>query len=113
MLLRPGAPATIVVAAYRARGPRRLGRVGHVSVRHANTRVLVSFTGVRGARRYAVTVTLSSGQHLLFLVRQRRLTVTGVPGEITGAVTVQALGDNARTRTGPGAMARIPQVRGG
>ncbi len=113
VLLRPGAPATVVVAAYRAPGLRRLGRVAHVSVHHVDTRVLVSFSGVRGARRYAITVTLSSGQHLLFLVRQQRLTVTSVSGEITGRVTIQALGDNARTRTGPATAARIRQARGG
>jgi PKD repeat protein len=112
VLLRPGAPATIVLARYRAPGPRRLGRVARLSVHHADTRVLVSFSGVRGTQRYAVTVTLSSGQHLLFLVRRRRLTVNDVPGEITGKVTVQALGDGARTRTGPATLARIPQARG-
>jgi hypothetical protein len=113
VLLRAGAPAAFAVAGYRAPGPRRLGRVARVGARHLGARVLIAFSGVRGARRYAVTVTLSSGQRLLFLIDRRRLTLAGVPGEITGRVAVQALGDGARTRTGPPAVARIPRARGG
>ena len=109
----PGRPAAFVVASYRAPSPRRLGRIGHLSVRHLASTVIISFPGVPGAHRYAVTVTLSSGQHLLYVLSGRRLRIAGVPGEITGAVTVQALGDGARTRTGAPTRAPIARARGG
>jgi len=113
VLRRPGAPPAITVAAYRAPGPRRLDRVAHLRVRHLDARVVIGFSAVRGTRRYAVTISLSSGQRLLFLIARRDLTVRGVPGEITGRVAVQALGDGASTRSGPTLAASIPKARGG
>jgi len=78
VVVNPGARGTsadqLIVATYRAPGPRRLSRVTQIHVRHLDTRVLVSFGGVRGANRYAVTLTLSSGQHLVYLIARHTLT---------------------------------------
>ena len=115
VVVHPGATGSAgyetVVASYRAPGPRRLPRIAHLRVRHAGTRVLVTWKGVPGARRYAVTVTLSGGEHVVYLVSAPRLTVPGVFGEFTGRLTVVALGDGARTRSGVPAAARIRRVR--
>jgi hypothetical protein len=105
---RAGAGAyETVLASFNAPGPRRLAAVTHIRVRHRSTRVLVSFAGVPGARRYAVIVTLSSGLRLDFIVRRGRLVIPRVFGEMTGRVTIEALGDDDATRTGPAASAPI------
>jgi hypothetical protein len=115
VLLRPGATGPgayeTVVASYRAPGPRPLSRPAHVRVRHVGTRVQVAWSRVRAATRYAVTVTLSGGEHLTYLTRGRTLTVPGMFGEFTGRVTIQALGDGARTTTGPAKVTTIPGER--
>jgi hypothetical protein len=115
VVLRPGATGPgayeTVLASYRAPGPRPLPRVANVRVRHVGTRVQISWSGVRAATQYAVTVTLSSGEHLTYLTRGRALTVPSVFGEFTGRVTIQALGDAGRTTTGPARVATIPRER--
>jgi PKD repeat protein len=116
LVLAPGkAPSSavqIVLTSYRAPGPRILGKVSRLQVRHVGTRVLVGWGAVRGAREYAVTVVLSSGQHILFLTRTASLTIPGVFGEFTGKVSVQALGNNATTRTGAPVIARFGKIKG-
>ena len=97
----------IVVTSYHAPGPPALARVAHLSVRHVGAEILVKFAAVRRATQYGVTVRLSSGQHWLVLTTKRSLAITGVPGEISGTVAVQALGNNATTQTGPAATAKI------
>jgi hypothetical protein len=116
VVVHPGAtgPAAyeLVLTSYHAQGPRRLGRVTNVRVHHAGTRVLVSFSGVRGARRYALTVRLSNGLDVVYLTMAHELTIPSVFGEITGKIAVQAFGDGASTLTGPAAVATIRRERG-
>jgi hypothetical protein len=116
LVLAPGKAAGSavqdVLTAYRAPGPRELGMVHLLRARHAGTRVLVSFGAVRGAGEYAVTVALSSGQHILFLTRQVSLAIPGVFGEFTGTVSVRAVGNNATTRAGVPVSVRFGKIKG-
>ena len=91
VIVRPGAGALIVVAAYRAPGPWRLGGVAHLHVGHRGARVLVSFTGVVGAHRHAVTVTVSGGQHVLLLTTHHALTIAHIDAEFAGEDTAPPL----------------------
>jgi hypothetical protein len=109
---KPGTGSLVVVASYRAAGPRRLPKITGLRVRHIGTRVLVSFSRVRGASGYSVIVRLSSGEHLQYLVRRDRAAIPGVFGEITGKLAVRAVGNNATTVTGPAAIGRIQTARG-
>lgn len=102
----------ITVASFRAPGPRRLAAVSGLRVRHAGTRLLVRFATVAGARRYAITVIASSGQRQSYLVTAGSASIQGVFGEITGKVSVQAIGDNASTLTGPVATAAFGPAKG-
>jgi hypothetical protein len=114
VVLHPGgvgaAAYQIVVGSYSAPGPRQLVRVAHLRVRHAGTSVLVAWRAVPGARRYAVTVTLTNGIHEVYVATRGSLTITGVNGEFSGRVTVEAIGDGASTTTGPAVARRVPRV---
>jgi hypothetical protein len=115
VVLHPGATGSaayeMVLASYRAPGPRMLPRVAHVRVRRPGTRVLVAWRAVRSAARYAVTVTLSSGVHVVYMTRRPSLTIPGVFGEINGRLAIQAIGDGITTRDGPTVNATIPRKR--
>lgn len=108
----PAASSELVVARYRAPGPRELARVAHLQVRHTGTRLLVRFGHVTGAVGYSVTIALSSGQREVFRTTQARLTVRGVFGEITGQVSARALGNNTTVRTGPAVRVRFRRALG-
>jgi hypothetical protein len=114
VVLNPGAAGAaayeIVVGSYSAPGPRRLGRVADLRVRHAGTSVLVDWRAVPGARRYAVTVALTNGVHEVYVATHGTLRITGVNGEFSGRVTVEAMGDGANTTTGSAVDRRVPRV---
>jgi hypothetical protein len=103
----PSADSQLVVAKYHAPGPPQYGKVGHLTVRHVGARVLVGFAAVRGAGQYAIMIRLSSGQHWQVLTNKRSIAIAGVPGEISGTVTVQALGNDATSSNGPASSAKI------
>ncbi len=98
----------IAVASYRAAGPQRLGRVHRLHARRAGRRLLIGFDRARGARRYAAVVALRDGLRTDYVVTHGALAVS-VPtvGPLGGTVTVVALGDGLRTRTGPASTVAI------
>jgi hypothetical protein len=104
VVLRPGTsqPDAIVAGSYSAPGPRQLARVQSVMVHRTGRRVLVTFSPVAGATRYAVAVSLSDGTRELFVTQQRSITIQPVFFEVGGSVTVRALGDGLQTVSGPG-----------
>ncbi len=94
------------VATYVAPGPARPARVrGLRLARHGRT-LTARWRAVRGARGYAVRVTLPGGRSLLRVVPpgQRRLAVGGVSRRGRATVTVAAR--DAAGRTGPAARGR-------
>ncbi len=97
---RPSSADEIVLASYRAPGPRRLGRVRELRTRHLHSTVRVRFSGVPGARRYDVAVTLSDGARMAFVTRHHSVVISHVFGEVSGHVRVRALGDGASTSDG-------------
>lgn len=92
--------ARIVVAHYRAPGPRRPARPSHLTVRRRGTTLLVNWRRVTAATRYSVYVRISDGRRLLRLVTTSRLRIPEVGTTRSANVTVTAF-DNAR----PGAAA--------
>ncbi len=92
--------ARIVVAHYRAPGPRRPARPSHLTVRRRGTTLLVSWRRVTAATRYSVYVRISDGRRLLRLVTTSRLRIPEVGTTRIANVAVTAF-DNAR----PGAAA--------
>jgi hypothetical protein len=90
---------SITVARYRSAGSVLPGRPAHVRARRSRGGLVVSWTRVRDAVRYAVVVRLSDGRRQLFLTVGRRLRVPKVGSSLRGTVGVRGL--RADHRPGP------------
>ena len=99
------------VARYRPAPPPRLARPGELRVRRSPSSVIVSWTRVQAASRYALVLRLRSGGQRLVRVPSARTTVrlAGVPPTQAGSVTVRAL--DVRGGWGPAASGRFAARR--
>ena len=92
IVLREGLPRTkIQVARYRAPGPTLPGRPRGLRLRRRGSRLVVSWGGVPGARRYGVAWKLRDGRRAASTTRRHRFAIRGVPGIDAGRVTVAGL----------------------
>jgi hypothetical protein len=89
------------VARFRALGPLRPGRPGHLRISRRGQTLVASWRAAPHATRYAVTVTLGGGGRRLFLLPASRhsLRVAGVP--LTFGGTVRVTGLSAANVVGP------------
>jgi hypothetical protein len=103
-----GTPGQLIVARYRAPGPRRLGRVRRLRARRAGNHVLVFFERVPAAKQYVVLIALRDGLQTDILVKHGPLRIS-VPavGPLGGRVVVRALGDGLASTNSPEASDKI------
>jgi hypothetical protein len=91
--------ATVRVATFRAPGARRPARVSHVVLRRQGSRVIVTWSKTRGARRYRVHVRVNDGRNQLHTQRGRRLVISRTTRHRV-SVTVQSVSAVGRTGRG-------------
>ena len=77
-----------VVGSYNAQAQALLPAPRHLKVHRARSRLVVSWNGVPGAWRYAVTLTLASGKRELLLSGGRQVTFTAVDPVFGGSTQV-------------------------
>jgi hypothetical protein len=100
---------TVVVTSYRAPASGRPGKPRRLRAVHRGSAARVSWAGVRGATRYAVTLALADGRKLFRVTRRRRVDFAGVAAGDRGKVTVVAHAANGRQ--GAAAVATLPRLR--
>ena len=94
----------IAVAAFHAAAPPRPGRPAGVSITRHGHAVTIRWGPSARAARYVVAVALSDGRRRVFLLRSRRVSVSGVP--VTSSVVVRVAGLDANNHHGGVATAR-------
>jgi hypothetical protein len=90
---------TLRVATFHAPGARRPARVSHLVLSRHGSRVVVTWSRTRGARRYRVHVRVNDGRNQLHTQRGRKLIIRRSAGHSIG-VTVQSVSAAGLTRTG-------------
>ncbi len=91
------------IATFVAPSPAKPARP-HVKVKRSGTTLKVTWKTVRGAKRYAVTVSLSDGRKLTYATKKKAVSVPAVGKKVTGSVSVSA---QAGALTGSRGTARI------
>lgn len=91
------------IATFVAPAPARPARP-KVKLKRSGGSLRVTWTKVHGARRYAVTVSLSDGRKLLYATKRARVSVPGVAKHVTAKVAVTA---QAGALVGPSGTARL------
>ena len=110
LVLRPGhkMAGQVVVATFKASGPRRLAKVRKLAAYEQRGTLTVTFDGLGGVKTYAVVVALNNGMRTQYEVKRPRLTMTvQTAGATGGSVTVVGLGDQLHTLDGATATVKI------
>ena len=111
-----GVPAgQSVVGSYDAQAPARLPAPRHLRVHRTGSELLVSWSGVPGAWRYAATVTLANGKRELLLSRGRQVTFIAVDPAFGGRTQVVPLapdGQQGRAASASFRPEKAPSARG-
>ena len=99
---------TIVVAHYQASAPPAPPKPRRVTLRRRGTSLVITWTPVALAARYAVRVSVSDGRRLILLQPGRRATVPGVSADESATVSVRGLTKTGRQ--GPAAGATLAKT---